>query len=269
MSTAIRFGVSMPNGGDPAALIQLAVDLESAGWDGFYVWDHLQLGPADLAPTLDPWVLLGAIAARTTRLRLGTLVTPVPRRRPWKLAKEIATLDQLSGGRVVVGVGLGVPPETEYAAFGEPAEPKLHAAKLDEALPVLDGFLRGDRVEHTGEHYQVEAQLAPAALQRPRPPIWVAAMLPYRRGVERARRWDGIFPLSAKTGPVTPAGIAELVADLAPGPDYDVVAALAPHAPADELADAGATWAIDGPSGPDVSFAETRARLLAGPPGRG
>jgi hypothetical protein len=130
----MRYGVSVPNVGDPARLLDLAVTCESAGWDGFFLWDHLQLDATVRPPALDPWVLMGAIAATTSTVRLGALVTPVARRRPWKLAKEITTLDHLSGGRLIVGVGLGVPPDAEYAAFGESPDPRVHAAKLDEGL---------------------------------------------------------------------------------------------------------------------------------------
>ena len=263
---AMRFGVNLPNGHPPAELVRFAVEVEQAGWDGFFLWDHVQLDPGRREPTYDPWVQLGAIGAHTGRLRLGTMVTPVPRRRPWKLAKEVVTLDHLTGGRAVLGVGLGVPQATEYGAFGEPVEPRLHAARLDEALPVLDRLLRGERVDHHGEHYQVSAELLPGAVQRPRPPIWVAATLPARPGVRRAARWDGIVPQSRDTGALTPDALAELVAELDPGPGFDVVTPLADHARADELADAGATWAIDGPRHREETFAETRARILAGPP---
>src|SRR5947208_17025602 len=99
----MKFGVSMPNAGDPAVLVDLAVEVERAGWDGYFLWDHVQMRPS-LPLTHDPWVLLGAMAVRTERIRLGTMVTPVPRRRPWKLAKEIATVDHLSGGRMILGV---------------------------------------------------------------------------------------------------------------------------------------------------------------------
>jgi alkanesulfonate monooxygenase SsuD/methylene tetrahydromethanopterin reductase-like flavin-dependent oxidoreductase (luciferase family) len=254
----------MPNVGDPTQLVELAVACESAGWDGFFVWDHLQLNNA-----VDPWVLMGGIATRTSTIKLGTLVTPVPRRRPWKLAKEITTLDHLSGGRVIVGVGLGVPPETEYAAFGESPDARVHAAKLDEGLVLLDGFLRGDAVDFDGDHYQAKARLSPAALQRPRPPIWVAAMLPARPGVRRARKWDGVFPLySGDHGPrpLRPEEISALVTEMEVPEGYELVTALGPGFTGAELADAGATWAIDGPEGPDVPFSQTRDRLAAGPP---
>jgi len=256
----------MPPAGDPAQLVDLAVTAEEFGWDGFFLWDHLQLDTSDRPALHDPWVLLGAVAARTSRITLGTLVTPVPRRRPWKLAKEVTTLDHLSGGRAVLGVGLGVPPDDEYAAFGESPEARVHAAKLDEALPLLDTMLRGERVDHDGEHYQVHAQLVPGAIQRPRPPIWVAAMLPRRPGVRRARRWDGIFPLHAEAGPVPPETLAELVTEMDMPAGYDVVTALGPDIPVDELAGAGATWGIDGPSGPHESLAEVVRRVRSGPP---
>lgn len=262
----MRFGLSIPNAGDPAELVDLAVAAEQAGWDGFFLWDHVQLDSKTRPPMQDPWVLLGAMAVRTSTMLLGTMVTPVPRRRPWKLAREINTLDHLSGGRVVVGVGLGVPAEDEYAAFGEPAQARTHAAILDEAMPVLDAFLRGERVDHDGEHFHVHAHLNPGALQRPRPPIWVAAMLPRKRGVARASRWDGIFALHADTGPLTAPMVADLVAEMKPREGYDIVTMLGSGNRVDELADAGATWVLDGPSDPHESFAEVRRTVEAGPP---
>jgi len=110
----MRFGISVPNAGEATQLVDLAVTAERSGWDGFFLWNHLQLDAVSRPPMHDPWVLLGAIAARTSRVRLGTMITPIPRRRPWKLAKEITTLDHLSAGRVIVGVGLGVPADAEY-----------------------------------------------------------------------------------------------------------------------------------------------------------
>jgi alkanesulfonate monooxygenase SsuD/methylene tetrahydromethanopterin reductase-like flavin-dependent oxidoreductase (luciferase family) len=260
----MRYGVSMPMIGDPAALVDLAMSAEQAGWDGFFLWDHVQLDAITRPEVHDPWVLLGGIAARTRQLRLGTLVTPVPRRRPWKLAREVVTLDHLSGGRAILGVGLGVPADIEYGAFGEATDARTHAAMLDEALPLLDAFFRGEAVEHDGEHYHVHAHLNPPALQEPRPPIWVAASLGRRRPLERARRWDGIFPVNAG-GPLTSAELAELVKALDPPPGFDVVALLGPDESVDALAKAGATWLIDGPP-QEEAFAEVRARVALGPP---
>ena len=262
----MRFGMSVPNAGDPAQLVDLGVTAEEAGWDGFFLWDHLQLDAVRRPPMHDPWVLLGGIAARTSRVRLGTMITPIPRRRPWKLAKEITTLDHLSAGRVIVGVGLGVPAEAEYGAFGEPIDSRLRAAMLDEALPLLDSFLRGEPVDHDGEHYTVKTHLNLPAYQRPRPPIWVAATLPHPKPVARARRWDGIFPLDSRFGPMSAEALVQLVRTLDVGPGYDVVATLKPDIPAADLAQAGATWAMDGPAGPEEPFLELRSRILAGPP---
>jgi alkanesulfonate monooxygenase SsuD/methylene tetrahydromethanopterin reductase-like flavin-dependent oxidoreductase (luciferase family) len=256
----------MPNTGDPMQLVELAMAAEEAGWDGFFLWDHLQLDAIGRPPMHDPWVLLGAIAAQTSRVRLGTMVTPVARRRPWKLAKEITTLDHLSGGRVIVGFGLGVPVETEYGAFGEPTQARRHAAMLDEALPLLDAFLRGQPVDHLGEHYRVTAHLNPPAYQRPRPPIWIAAMLPNTKPIARARRWDGIFPLDARTGPPSIAALEELVDMLNPPEGYDIVGTLTPELAAAELARAGATWAMDGPASPTEPWSDIRARIQDGPP---
>ena len=193
------------------------------------------------------------------------MITPIPRRRPWKLAKEIITLDHLSAGRVIVGVGLGVPAEAEYGAFGEPTGTRLRAAMLDEALPILDSFLCGEPVDHDGQHYVVKAHLNPPAFQRPRPPIWVAATLPHRKPIARAARWDGIFPLSSQ-GALSAEELAKLVRTLDPKEGYDVVTSLKVGVPAADLKEAGATWAMDGPTGPDEPFPQLYARIQAGPP---
>ncbi|WP_165368055.1 LLM class flavin-dependent oxidoreductase [Phytoactinopolyspora endophytica] len=258
----MRYGISVPNVGDPGALVEMAVAAEESGWDGFFLWDHINALPQ----MLDPWVVLGAVAARTARVRLGTLVTPVPRRRPWKLAKEVVTLDHLSGGRAVLGVGLGVPAASEYGAFGETVDIHEQGARLDEALPLLDAFLRGRRVDHDGEFYSVHAELDPPALQRPRPPIWVAATLGRERPMARARRMDGVFPSAGPRAP-TPEELATMVAELNPPADYDVLGVLTDTAGPAELKVAGATWAIDGPGSESETLAEIRTRVEAGPPG--
>lgn len=182
-----------------------------------------------------------------------------------KLAREVTTLDHLSSGRAVLGVGLGNPPAIEYGSFGEPTEPRIHAAMLDEALPILDRFLRGERVDHDGPYYRVHARLGPPAVQRPRPPIWVAATLPRRRPVERARRWDGIVPLSSTLEPLRPEEVAAFVQSFQPRPGYDIVAALGPDSTAEAFRHAGATWLIDGPSWGEP-FEDLRRRVALGPP---
>lgn len=268
----MRYAVSCPNVGDPRELVALARVAESAGWDAFTLWDHLHLRRAARLEVHDPWVVLGACAHATERIRLGALVTPVARRRPWKLAKEIVTLDHLSGGRVVVGVGLGVPIDDEFGAFGEVTDDRVRADRLDEGLTILDTALRGEPVRFDGTHFQVNADLLPGCVQQPRPPIWVAAFSPNRRPVRRAARFDGVTPLSGSEVPATPDEIAaflasepEMVAAMA-RPGYDVVMGWAPGIPADEYADAGATWLVES-AWPEYDwFDDLAGRVRAGPP---
>ena len=142
----MRFAINVPNFGtysDPRTAADLAREAEDAGWDGFFVWDHILGAREWQVPIADPWVLLSAVAMRTERIRLGPMVTPIPRRRPWKLARETVTLDHLSRGRLVLGVGLGFPPDAEFEQFGEDGDPRVRAAKLDEGLAVLTGLWSG------------------------------------------------------------------------------------------------------------------------------
>src|SRR5688500_9701630 len=127
----MRYAISTPNVGDAEWLVDLGVAAERAGWDAFFLWDHVHLIRTMALDVFDPWVVLGAVARETERVRLGTMVTPVPRRRPWKLAKEITTLDHLSGGRAVIGVGLGEPADDEFGSFGEPTDPRERGELLD------------------------------------------------------------------------------------------------------------------------------------------
>ena len=154
----IRCGIVIAPWGDfadPTVLAQLAVEAEGAGWDGIFLWDAMLHDPDDL-PKADPWIALAAIALRTERLRIGTLVTPLPRRRPWKLAREVTTLDHLSGGRVILGVGLGDPSDEEFEWFGEPGvDHPTRARMLDEGLAILAGLWRGEPFEFAGEFYRL------------------------------------------------------------------------------------------------------------------
>ena len=256
----MRTAVSIPPFTDTATLIELAVTAEEAGWDGVFFWDHLVWIPQLRLDVHDPWVLLGAVAQRTTRVRLGTMVTPLARRRPWVVAKHLTTLDHLSGGRAVLGVGLGEPPDADFGDLGDPADPRVRAAVLDEGLAVLDGLLRGP-VDHHGDHFRVRTELLPPPVQRPRPPVWVAAVAPHRRPLARAQRWDGVVPIGTE-GPLTPAGLARYLDGVQRPEGWDVVAAWAPGAGADEYADAGATWLVEGawPSGDWVADLTDRVR---------
>jgi alkanesulfonate monooxygenase SsuD/methylene tetrahydromethanopterin reductase-like flavin-dependent oxidoreductase (luciferase family) len=259
----MRYALSIPPGGSPTELLACARAAEEAGWDGFFVWDHLYI--ADGTPLHDPWVLLGGVAAVTNRIRLGAMVTPLARRRPWKLAKEIITLDHLSAGRVVVGVGLGAP-DAEFTAFGESADPRARAAALDESLQLLDGFLRGDDVDHHGALFDVRARLTPGSVQRPRPPIWVAATWPHRGPLRRAARYEGVFPLGpGAAGGLAPEQLAEVRELL--GPTADIVVPHDSPAPPAELAAAGATWWVFSPAEHHGDWLTQFTRRVAdGPP---
>jgi len=194
----MQCGVYVPNFGafgSARTLADVAADAEAAGWDGVFIWDHIARPfSTDL---VDPWVALAAIALRTTRVRIGALVTPLPRRRPWKVARETVSLDRLSTGRLVFGVGSGSPGgrDVEWASFGEALDGAARGAMLDEALAVLTRLWSGERVSFAGRHYHVRsAQFRPTPLQSPRIPIWVAATWPHQPPLRRAARWDGVFP---------------------------------------------------------------------------
>jgi len=264
----MRYGISIPNMDDPTRLVGIATTAEQAGWDGVFLWDHLQF-VRDLAlDVVDPWVTLGAMAQATERVRLGTLVTPLPRRRPWKLAKEVSTLDHLSAGRAILGVGLGEPAADEYGAFGEPTDDRERAALLDEGLDLVDRFLRGDAVRHDGAHFQVDAHLHPSARQRPRPPIWIAGKWPNRGPLERARRYDAFVPIQPDGQPAGPEVMAEAAAALA-GTDCQIVACAAPEVAPSEYEDAGAAWLVDSTwPGMDGWVEDLEGQAADGPPGR-
>ena len=281
----MRFAINVPNTGpyaDVHAMADLARLAEDCGWDALFVWDHVTWLRSDPQPAADPWILLAAVATATARLRIGTMVTPVARRRPTKLARETVTLDRLSRGRLILGVGLGSPLEDEFAAVGEPDDPKVLAQRLDEGLEVLAAAWTGQRVDYRGATQLVDGvTFLPRPVQQPRIPIWVGGTWPKRRPVQRALRWDGaVFTYRDETaeGPgwrsPRPEEIAEL-ADLARRErgtldGYDIVVggrSLDQDAHLVEpLAAAGATWWQEslGPHNGDWSYSVERIRL--GPP---
>lgn len=257
----MRFSVNVPNFGDfanPRAVAAAAKAAEEAGWDALFVWDHLLHG-RHKRPFGDPWMLLTAAALATSQIRLGTLVTPPARRRPQELARQVATLDVVSGGRVIFGAGLGGPIEDEYARFGDTTDPMVLAERLDEGLELLRRFWAGDTVDHGGRHYEVNGvTLEPVTVQRPRPPVWIAGFWPNRPPMRRAAEWDGAVPLfeSARHGHTPPVDeFRELVAYVQRHRNgtetYPFEMVVGGMSPADAgkardligpLADAGATW---------------------------
>jgi len=260
---------------DPDILVSLATSAERAGWDGFFIWDTL-LYPSP-APALDPLVALSAIAVRTSRIRLGAMVTPLPRRRPWKLAREMVTLDHLSGGRLVFGAGLGWLRE-EFSGFGEEENPIIRGRKLDEALEVITGLWRGERYSFRGNHYTVDdIQMLPRPLQKPRIPIWIAGGWPHRNPFRRAARWDGVYPGRSDGSALKPGDLREMLALMKPymagERHFDVVVGgSTPPDPAkgsgvvEPFALSGATWWLEAVSFERGTLDEMRVRVKAGPP---
>ena len=207
-------GVSLPQFerfGDAHKLAELAREAEEVGWDGFFIWDHILFD--DLwHPMVDPWVALAAIALNTQDIRLGTIVTPLARRRPWKLARETVSIDHLSNGRLILGVGLGDPARWEYGFFGEEMDARIRAQKLDEGLEILTGLWSGEPFAYQGEHYHLkEMVFLPTPIQSPRIPIWVGGYWPNKAPMRRAARWDGFCPINPQTR-ITPENWREISA---------------------------------------------------------
>ncbi|QXJ23107.1 LLM class flavin-dependent oxidoreductase [Actinomadura graeca] len=254
----MRFSINIPNFGDFADAKTVAAVAEAAertGWDALFVWDHVVHVKSQRRAFGDPWMLLTAAALATKRIKLGTLVTPVARRRPQQLARQVATLDAISGGRVIFGAGLGGPVEDEYGSFGEPTDNVVLAERLDEGLDLLARYWTGEPVTHKGSHYQVDdVALLPPTVQHPRPPVWVAGYWPNKAPMRRAARWDGAVPLFGHESgrrPPSPGEVRELtdfVTGQRDGRDgFDIVVGGVSR-PSDgpdllaSLADAGATW---------------------------
>lgn len=206
----MKFGISIPNGfTDIRMLAEVAREAENTGWDGFFLWDHINAFEGDM---IDPWIALSAIAAATSRIRIGTMVTPLARRRPWVVARQAVTLDLLSHGRVILGVGLGYPPDKEFSDLGEDADEHVRAQKLDESLTIIDGLWSGEPFSFSGIHYRIkDARFLPRPVQQPRIPIWVAGMWPTRAPFRRAARWDGVFPIRENLAPLSPDDLSEIV----------------------------------------------------------
>ena len=256
---------------EPAAVSRLGAEAEEAGWHGVFVWDNLRY-VEPVVEVADPWITLAAMATATERVRLGPMVTPLARRRPVKVARETATLDRLSGGRLTLGVGLGSDRfASEYSITGEELDDRRRASMLDESLEILAAAWSGEPVHHRGEHYTVDGmRFLPRPVQRPAVPVWVAGYYGRPRPVRRAARYQGFFPLGLEQ----PEQLAEIVADLAvlrrdAGSDltepYEVVVALPPGGDPSPYAAAGATWWLVEFPWDAVSVEQVRAVIRDGP----
>ena len=192
---AMRFEVFLPpfaEFAEPRRVVALGTQTESAGWDGLFLWDHMLAFPG--MAVADPWVVMAAVATVTQRIRLGALVTPLPRRRPWVLSRQMATLDRLSGGRLIGGVGLGDDGWSEFSSFGDAVDPVTRGAMLDEALELLQQFLNGEPVDYDGSHYSVHSPaLLPTPLQRSLP-LWGAVRWPNEKATGTHRQAARLLP---------------------------------------------------------------------------
>jgi alkanesulfonate monooxygenase SsuD/methylene tetrahydromethanopterin reductase-like flavin-dependent oxidoreductase (luciferase family) len=240
---------------DPRLIGDLAAEAEAAGWDALFVWDHVRYGEPVTA-IADPWICCAAIAMRTSRLLLGPMVTPLPRRRPHVLARQAASLAALSGDRLVLGFGIGDDWAGEFSAFGDEAEPRRRGRMLDEGLAVLGGLLAGEPVEHEGDAYTAKGVRFLPAPTTPIP-IWIAGRHPNRAPLARAQRFDGYFPIQVGS----PEQVAALRADV-PG---DLVVDLQPGVEAAPWGAAGADWVLTRVGPYDLELDAVRALVAAGP----
>jgi alkanesulfonate monooxygenase SsuD/methylene tetrahydromethanopterin reductase-like flavin-dependent oxidoreductase (luciferase family) len=277
----VRFGWVLPYG-DARTAADLAAVAEAHGWDAFFVWEPVW--------GIDAWVALTAAAMQTERIRLGTMLTPLPRRLPWEVAGQVATLDNLSGGRVILAVGLGAPDDRWWLFEDDPGR-RVRAERLDEGLDLITGLWSGRPFRFAGAHFQArpaDRLLPPPPVQQPRIPIWVVGAWPRPKSMRRAARLDGWLPAHIPKGagdqemtpPVLRAGVEWLRERRAAGglgmDGYDVVAeGTTPADPGDAgaivrpWADAGANWWIEADwSEMDPERVRTAAlrRLQAGPP---
>jgi hypothetical protein len=276
----MRYGIVLA-AGDARTAGDLAAEAEAAGWDGVFTFDALAIDGLDLD---DPWIVLAAMALRTRRVVLGAMVFAPTRRRPWLFAKEAATLDRLSGGRLVLPVGLGALDDLAFGNVGEPVDARTRARLLDETLEIVEALGRGEPYAHEGEHFRFGPMtLRPRPVQRPRIPVWTVGAWPHERPMRRSLRWDGVVvqaPVGGGQASSDQALVTEVCAWLRANRDasdadrpFDVV--VDGVTPADDLvaasavvaaaADAGATWWIEA-DWADTSLEHLRARIAAGPP---
>ena len=273
----MQYGLTLPTTVDARTLAELAHEAEEVGWDGVFYWDVI-FGN-------DPWVALAAVAMRTERIRIGTMLTPVSRRRPWKLAGETVTLDHLSNGRLILPVGLGAP-DTGFDKVGEETDRKVRAKMLDEGLDVLTGLWSGQPFSYSGEHYHIQdVTFSPTPLQTPRIPIWVVGAWPRMKSMRRVLRYDGVLPMKMNDdgsfAEMTPADIQAMKTFIdeqrsqtspfnivmegeTPGDDYEKATAIV-----GPLAQAGVTWWLEAVwASPQTrgGLEGMRTRIKQGPP---
>lgn len=275
----MQYGFILPHG-DIHTLAEMAREAEEAGWDGVFYWDGIYI--AEVGPMYDPWIVLATMAMRTERVRLGLILTPPSRRRPWKLARETVTLDHLSRGRLILPVGLGALDDGGFGKVGEVTDRKQRAELLDESLEILTGLWSGKPFSYQGKHYHLEEMtFLPPPVQSPRIPIWVVGAWPSKKSMQRVLRYDGLLPTNIAHGEapaeISPEDIRAMKAYIeehrrlttpfdivkegeTPGEDPERAREIVrPYA------EAGATWWTESRwSFPPI--AELRQRIQQGPP---
>ena len=275
----MRHGVFLPpfnELSDPHRVIALAVLAEEQGWDGFFLWDHVLRRPEQAPDVADPWIILAGVACATSRLRLGTMVTPLVRRRPQVLARQVVTLDHLSSGRVVLGLGLGVDSTGELSRFGEVVDASERGELLDEGAKLLAHMMAGDQIEHRGAHFVADGvRFLPRPVQRPRVPMWFGAQGgigrsgdrkgagPAARPVRRAALYDGLFLIDAGPEQLERA-VAMILAERGSLEGFDIAVLSDEGVPVVRAEALGATWAMLSVR-PEMSYDDVRARVAAGP----
>ena len=207
-----KFGIYIANYGitnDPQDYIDLAILSENNGWDGFFLWDHVFLSSNKPLPFLDPWIILSAVAVKTKRIKLGTTITPLARRRPWIVAKQVSTLDCLSKGRMILGVGLGI--DADFSNFGENTDRLIRSEKLDESLHILKGLWGNKPFSFKGKFFNIkEVEFFPKPFQD-KIPIWVGGTWPIKKPFQRAAQYDGVFPLAPGEESLSPNDYKEII----------------------------------------------------------
>jgi hypothetical protein len=281
----MKYGFIIPRG-DVHTIPELAEKVEAAGWDAVFIPDCISIETEQYPATewYDPWVLLAVIAVRTRRVRFGTMLTPLSRRRPWKVARETVTLDHLSNGRLILPVGLGAAEDDAgFYKVGEAMDRKTRAKLLDESLEIITGLWSGQQFSYEGEHYHVRGMtLLPPPVQSPRIPIWVVGAWPRAKSMQRVLRYDGLLPnkldQDGRLAEIAPADIQAMKTYIdehhtsntpfdiiwegrTPGEDCEKGAAIVR-----KWQEAGATWWLEAMWESDVTMDDVRERIEQGPP---
>jgi len=281
----MKYGFIIPRG-DVHTIPELAEKVEAAGWDAVFIPDCISIETDQYPATewYDPWVLLAVIAVRTRRVRFGTMLTPLSRRRPWKVTRETVTLDHLSNGRLILPVGLGAAgDDAGFYKVGEAMDRKTRAKLLDESLEIITGLWSGQQFSYEGEHYHVRGMtLLPPPVQSPRIPIWVVGAWPRTKSMQRVLRYDGLLPnkldQDGRLAEIAPADIqamktyidehrtSDIPFDIVwegrtPGEDREKGAAIVR-----KWQEAGVTWWLEAMWESDVTMDDVRERIEQGPP---